>query len=345
MRRSKAYYRGCLLGGAVGDALGYTVEFLSDKEIREQYGEKGIRDPICDESTGKALISDDTQMTVFTTDGLLWADSKAKTKGIYSYIPCLFYAYQKWLYTQTGSFAEKGYEFLLKGEILKWEELYARRAPGKTCLSSLAGSINGKYGTMKNKINDSKGCGAVMRAAPIGLYFSKDPAKAFTIGCESGAITHGHPSGYLAAGLFAFIIASITGGADLKAAVLAGLEELKKHHGHEEVLALVEKAVELAEQPTDPYQSLISLGEGWVGEETIAIAVYAALKHRNDFREAVCLAANHGGDSDSTAAVCGNIMGALLGSLEIPYKWIQVIELSELIVHGADELLKASKTH
>jgi len=344
MKKSKAYYRGCLLGGAIGDALGYPVEFMSYDEIRETYGEKGIRDLICDETTGKALVSDDTQMTIFTVDGLLWADSKVKSKGIYSYIPCLFYSYQKWLYTQTGSFADKAYEFLLQGEILKWEELFARRAPGKTCLTALSGSINGKFGTIKNRINESKGCGAVMRAAPIGLYFAKDPARAFAMGCECGAITHGHPSGFLSAGLLAWIIACIASGKELKESVESGLEELQKHHGCEEVLEKVRRALTLAEDGGDPYQGLVSIGEGWVGEEAIAIAIFAALKHSNDFREAVCLAANHGGDSDSTAAICGNIMGAHLGSLEIPYTWIRNIELSDLLVHGADELLKASKT-
>jgi ADP-ribosylglycohydrolase len=344
MKRSKAYYRGCLLGGAIGDALGYTVEFMTMEEILKIYGKKGIRDLICDQTTGKALISDDTQMTAFTTDGLVWADQKAKVKGIYSYIPCIFYAYQKWLYTQTGSFADKTYEFLLKGEILKWEELFARRAPGPTCLMSLSESINGKFGTIKHKINDKKGCGAVMRAAPVGLCFTKDPQKAFRIGAESGAITHGHPSGYLSAGLFAFIIAEIIQGIEIEEAVKAGLEELKKWDGHEELYTIMTKVLDIAKEEAEPYEALISLGQGWVGEEALAIAVYSAIRYKTDFKEAVCLAANHGGDSDSTAAICGNIMGAYLGSLEIPYKWIKEVELSDLMVHGADELLVAANS-
>ena len=186
-----------MIGGAVGDALGYPVEFLSLDEIRETYGEKGIQEPVCEEATGKALVSDDTQTLAFTMDGLLWADRKAKEKGIYAYTPCIFYAYQKWLYTQTGHFAEKSYEFLLQGEILKWEELFARRTPGESILQALAGSINGKYGTMRNPINNSKGYNTVARVAPVGLYFYEDPRKAFKIGCESAAITHGHPTAFL----------------------------------------------------------------------------------------------------------------------------------------------------
>ena len=145
MKDSKAYFRGCLLGGAVGDALGYPVEYLTYEEIQNQYGEEGIQALVVDREIAKALISDDTQLTAFTVDGLLWSDKRAKEKGIYGHIPCIFYAYQKWLYTQTGSFADKNYEFLLKVEILEWEGLYASRGPGTTSLATLAGCIHGKY--------------------------------------------------------------------------------------------------------------------------------------------------------------------------------------------------------
>lgn len=121
MKDSKAYFRGCLLGGAIGDALGYPVEFLTLEEIKKVYGPEGIRTLQINETSGKALISDDTQMAVFTVDGLVWADNKAKTKGNYAYIPCIFYSYQKWYYTQTGHFADKKYEFLIDGEVFHWK--------------------------------------------------------------------------------------------------------------------------------------------------------------------------------------------------------------------------------
>lgn len=344
MKHSKAYYRGCLLGGAIGDALGYQVEFQNLEEIRKNYGSEGIKDLALDTSIGRALVSDDTQLTAFTVDGLLWANSRAIKNGVYAYIPCLFYAYQKWLYTQTGSFADKNYRFLLGGEILRWEELFARRAPGKTCLSSLSDSINGKYGTIKNPINNSKGCGAVMRAAPVGLYFWDDPKMAFKIGCESGAITHGHPDGYLPAGFFAWSIAMIVNGHELVDSFQSGLEELKKHKKHETCAALFEKAMMLAENKEIASDLAISqLGEGWTGDEAMAIAIYCSLAEKESYSNAVCLAVNHSGDSDSTGAICGNLMGAYLGSLEIPYHWINHVELSDLMVHGADKLLEVLK--
>ncbi len=351
MKNSKAYFRGCLLGGAVGDAYGYPVEFLKLAEIREEYGMEGITELLSNEESNKALFSDDTQLTTFTVDGLLWADSRAKNRGIYAYTPCIFYAYQKWLYTQTGSFADETYKFLLNGEVLDWEGLFARRGPGTTSLKTLAGCINGKYGTIKNRINNSKGSGAVMRAAPIGLYFYNDSKMAFKIGCESGAITHGSPSGYLPAGCFAFIISGIIQGKDLEQSVFDVFSELRECEGCEETYEALKLAVTLAREEKTGIGSselreaelsdLTSLGEGWSGEEALAMAVYCALKYPNNFRKALWLAVNHDGNSDTIGAICGNLLGAYSGSLEIPFSWIQKVELSDLMVHGADKMLEA----
>ena len=118
MKIAKNYYRGCLLGGACGDAMGYPVELMDWNQIRSAYGALGITELPINAERKEALFSDDTQMAILTVDGLLWADKKAKERGIYAYTSSLFYCYQKWLYTQIGHFADKNYSFLLGGEIL-----------------------------------------------------------------------------------------------------------------------------------------------------------------------------------------------------------------------------------
>ncbi len=341
MKDSKAYFRGCLLGGALGDAMGFPAEFMCLEEIHSVYGEEGVMRPELNEAVGKALISDDTQMAVFTVDGLLWADSKAKRKGIYAYIPCLFYAYQKWLYTQTGQFADKRYEFLLDGEVLKWEALYARRTPGETILAALAGSIKGKYGTLRNRINNSKGYGAVVRSAPIGMYFCRDPKKAFDIGCEAGALTHGHSDGFLTAGTFASLMSLIFQGAVPEEAAMEAMAILKRRKNSGNSYETLKKAVLLSKSDEDSAKALASIGEGWVGEEALAMGLYCALKYPLNFEEAVRAAVNQDGNSNGSAAICGYILGGYLGSLEIPYSWIQDLELAELLIYGADRLLAA----
>ena len=175
-------FSACLLGGAIGDALGYTVEFMDIYDIHHRFGKEGIIDLVCDPRSGKALISDDTQMTLFTTEGLLWAHMRGRMKGISSYPSCVFYSYQRWLYTQTGRLGDSEYSWLLdsnsmeyKSPLFDMKELFERRAPGSTCLSALSNAKHQQYGTIENHINNSKGCGGVMRVAPVGLHLHESP--------------------------------------------------------------------------------------------------------------------------------------------------------------------------
>ena len=75
-------FRACLLGGAIGDALGYLIEFMSLNKIKSKYGKSGITDLVTDKTSNKALISDDTQMTLFTADGMVWAYRRCIERGI-----------------------------------------------------------------------------------------------------------------------------------------------------------------------------------------------------------------------------------------------------------------------
>ncbi len=328
MKRDAEHFKGCFVGGAIGDALGYPVEFLITKEIQKYYGPDGIGD-LQISSSGKALFSDDTQMTLFTAEGIL----KAQMKGICHPPSVVYHAYLRWLFTQGYPIA-KGFESIYDGWLLNVSELHVQRVPGNSCLSAL---MSGKQGTIKNPINNSKGCGGVMRAAPAGLFYPKD--RAFDMAAQFAAITHGHPSGYLSAGALAYIIASVIEGQNLGAAVNDTLIELKRYDSHDECSHTLLMALELSESNITDMDAISKLGEGWVGEEAIAISVYCALKHKNDFKKAIIAAVNHDGDSDSTGAITGNIIGAYLGLGEIPAAWIRNIELYDVLIQIADDLL------
>lgn len=326
MRTDKKIFRGCLLGGGIGDALGWPVEFLLDSEIKMKYGLKGITDLVIGEK-GKAEITDDTQMTLFTAEGLLAAAKDGMSDDSVHYV---YDAYLAWLYTQGESSEDKSFS---KFSLLKEKELFANRGPGLACIGSLK---SGSMGTMESAINDSKGCGGVMRVGPVGLMY---PSKrAFQIACECAAITHGHPTGYISAGIFACIIAEIISGNDLEGAVNTALEIAKDYEGHEGCTAAVKKALHLAGEQIDPKMAISQIGEGWVGEEALAIAVYCSLKYKNEFDKAIIASVNHDGDSDSTGAITGNILGAYLGVDKIPERWIEQLELSEVITGIADDI-------
>ncbi len=328
--------RGCLLGGAIGDALGYAVEFSSESAIFTKYGEKGITEyELCD---GKAIISDDTQMTMFTACGIIHSLLSGATNNE-ERIGYIYSCYIDWLITQSFFDERSGCKCWLGGI----DGLFARRAPGNTCLSSL---MSGACGSIATRINHSKGCGGVMRVAPIGLYFggllSQDDID--LLGAEAAAITHGHELGFVPAAVLVHIVSRLAFYEcdSIAEAVDSAIEAIGRLFGDIDsdgtMIRLLERAKKLAVSDVPTLDAIHELGEGWVGDEALAIAVYCALKYEDDFESAICAAVNHGGDSDSTGAICGNIVGALVGLSGLPRKYLDKLELREEILELSDDL-------
>ena len=334
-------YRGCLLGGAVGDALGAPVEFMSRTEIVREFGLAGIQEYVPAFSK-RGAITDDTQMTLFTAEGLLRCKSSRQPAGLEKLRVSIAKAYIRWLHTQGSTHAlreENGPEGLLAHK-----ELISRRAPGTTCMVGLRSMRDPSHFAR----NESKGCGGVMRVAPIGMYYSSLSRRAnahrsqllrdaFDLGCQAAAITHGNPTGQLAAGVFASIIMELLGGAGLSQAIEAVMPLLLEKSSHDETVTAIRAACQsAADRPNDP-QVLALLGEGWNAEEALAIALYCALSAA-DFRSGVELAVNHSGDSDSTGSMTGQLLGAGHGQHAIPATWLEPLELRTVIASIADNL-------
>jgi hypothetical protein len=185
--------RGCLVGGAVGDALGAPVEFDSLDRIRKRFGPDGVTEFA--EAYGRpGAITDDTQMTLFTAEGLIRAYVRQVNKGMCDVPSVVDHAYVRWLTTQ-GERSRRWTQEAPDGWLITVRGLHDHRAPGNTCISALRGP---RAGTIEEPVNDSKGCGGVMRIAPVGLLGSQYSGDRFDLGCEVAALTHGHPSGYLA---------------------------------------------------------------------------------------------------------------------------------------------------
>jgi ADP-ribosyl-[dinitrogen reductase] hydrolase len=327
----RARVQGSLLAGAVGDALGAPIEFLSLGEIRRRYGPRGIRD--LDEAYGRlGAITDDTQMTLFTTEGLLRARCRAEQNGHAAAIPAIYHAYIRWLFTQGERSLMSTPIDHLDGWLVQVEALHSCRAPGSTCMSALRTGIPG---SVDRRINNSKGCGGVMRAAPAGLVDDADP---FELGTDVAALTHGHPSGFLAAGALALIVDRLLHGAPLDEAVMAALDRLRDDPEGEECVAAIDRAIELCKSAAPRPETVERIGQGWVAEEALAIGVYAALVAGEDLAAGLRLAVNHGGDSDSTGAIAGNILGAALGVGAIPLAWLETVELRDEIRTLAHDL-------
>lgn len=339
--------RGCLFAGAVGDALGYSVEFFTESMIFDIYGEGGIQEYELRDNR-KAIISDDTQMTLFTANGLLYAQTMRCLHG--SEAPPRVYAakaYLDWFKTQAFDYNEVK-RANTDSPCISWlcnlPELYSRRAPGGTCLSALA-NFRQRDDYISAKINNSKGCGGVMRIAPVALKESKSIEELDMEAAQIAAITHGHSLGYMTAAVLVHLINRIIFGVQdstLKQIVIEARDTVYNlFHDDEhikELTSIIDLAIELSENNNPDLENIHRLGEGWVAEETLAIAIYCSLKYQDDFSSGIIAAVNHKGDSDSTGAVTGNILGAVLGYGAIEDKWKKDLELSDIILEIADDL-------
>lgn len=341
--------RGSLLGGAIGDALGYPVEFMYTDAIDVRFGTGGITQYDTDRATGKALISDDTQMTLFTANGILVGEAQGAAGEIERYVAK---AYLDWLTTQKKPFGKHiSLGLLRRKNAVSWlmdvPELYSRRAPGNTCMSSLSDAEIHGFGDdfLAQPCNHSKGCGGVMRVAPLALcYREGDIRRLDRKGAALCAITHGHPLGYLPGAVLTHILSRILDPEALsleeivREAVDTVCLEFSDRDYLPELRQIMEQAIVLSHNGDSDRKNIMRLGEGWVAEEALAIAVYCALRYEHDFSDGIIAAVNHNGDSDSTGAIAGNILGAIHGYSAIEDKWKQDLELRDVLLEMADDL-------
>lgn len=350
--RYKDSIRGCLLGGAAGDALGYPVEFFSVSEIFSVYGTQGITEYALNRRIHKALISDDTQMTLFTANGMLFGGTRRKLQGTAAtYSTYIARAYKDWFMTQTTPFKDRPTDPQDRRAYISWlcdvPNLYSRRAPGNTCLSALRDSDSiSRSNYFSPPVNHSKGCGGVMRVAPLSLVKWDCMDTLLHESAQAAAITHGHPLGYMPASVLCYIIQRLVfykaTAIDLKQIVydakIAVCDFFKNGLYTDSLAQIIDYAVELSENDEPDIENIHRLGGGWVAEEALAISIYCSLRYQNDFSSGIIAAVNHDGDSDSTGAITGNILGALIGYGAIRNPWESDLELVDVILEIADDL-------
>ncbi|MFD4673921.1 ADP-ribosylglycohydrolase family protein [Lentzea sp. NPDC058450] len=321
--------RGCLIGGAIGDALGANTENLPMEVVYERHGPDGITD-----LPEKPDITDDTQMTLFTFEAVIRAHVRERITGERDLTGITQNAYQRWLHTQKTPWEKaRGVHSTVDepdGWLVSHQDLFRMRAPGLTCTSALQEyARTGEQATITKPVNDSKGCGGAMRVAPVALT-DEDPVVVFALAAANAALTHGHPSGYLSAGVFAVLVHQLLRGKALPAALDVAVDSLVRREGHEEVVAGIEHALELAATGDPSVAKVEELGRGGVGDTALAIALYSVLATDNP-NDALLVSVNHGGDNDSTASMAGNLAGALYGVEELRPEWVERVQFRPVI--------------
>ncbi len=327
-------YQGCLLAGAVGDALGAPLEFLSIEEIAERFpptrsdpfGPLGVRTYHV-VSGQPGAITDDTQMTLFTAEGLLRVHNRQLRNQLGQVQRAVHRAYLRWLETQRQHEPPPRPD----GWLASLSELYQRREPSNSCLAALRMGI---MGSKAAPINNSKDAAGIVRIAPVALAPRWDP---WDLGCDVAAVTHTHPLGYLTAGAFALMLSRLLKGDTLTSSADVVLARLRRETGAKPLVILLERAMYLAEIGDPSPEQLATLGAGWSADEALAMGVYCAASV-DSLEDGVALAVLHSGNSASTGSIAGSLLGAQFGVADIPEQLLQALEFADLIRDVADDL-------
>ncbi|MBI5290931.1 MAG: ADP-ribosylglycohydrolase family protein [Chloroflexi bacterium] len=298
-----------LYGLALGDALGRPVEFMTLDSIRARYGPRGIAEP-----PDPALFTDDTQMTLALAQALVCVEND-DTDQLMEAVVAQFIAWAH--HPDTPG-----------------------RSPGATCLRAVAALERGVH-WRESGVKGSKGCGSAMRVAPIGYLYQHSPERLRAVAQATGRATHAHPAADAACIAAAYLVKLALDGAHPKQ-FSRGVLEFCDGLSDEFDAAILRLNHTLGWADTDA--ALRHIGEGWVGEEAVALAIYCCLKHPDDYVAAVRLGANITGDSDSVASIAGGIMGARLGRAAIPADWIVRLERRAELETLAERLTYA-QTH
>ncbi len=340
---------GAMLGVAIGDAFGYPIELMDYDSICDRFERLGCLDLAVSKRTQTALFTDDTQLSLFTADGLLWAHSAGAADGRVPYEDYLFYAYQVWLYTQTKMVAGKEYAWIFdphknpyRLRLLKAKGLYKKRTADTKNIDALMKIRNNEYGTIRTHYNENMDNGGIKRVAPIGMYFYSSTKRAFEMGCACAAITHGSPVGYISAGCYSAIIAELIQGEELEDAVHNVMRLVQSVPDGDICYRTLKYAMELVENDSvEPMEAVRKMGLGYEAYEALAISVFCAVLHKENTKFAIELAANQDGASDTCASITAAILGAYKGEAAFPKKWVKKLQYRELVESIADKLCTA----
>jgi ADP-ribosylglycohydrolase len=306
---SYAQSQSILFGLALGDALGYPTEFMSLRAIHEHYGDAGIQ--VLPES---ALFTDDTQMTIALTEGLLDAGLDAPLDDQMNAIGKRFVAWS--------------------------ESPENNRAPGNTCMRGVRHFKRG-MAWHESGIADSKGCGSAMRVATIGYLYQHDDHKLREVALSSGIITHGHPAARAGSVAAAYLVKLALDGVHHNQ-WMAKVVEFTMGMSDEFHQAILRVGHVLAW--VDEEAALNHIGQGWVGDEAVALALYCVLKYPDSYLACIRRGANSNGDSDSIASIAGGISAAYLGLDVIPEDWREQCEKSAYLKDLAHRMTQARDT-
>ena len=323
MEQREIACRGCLLGLAVGDAMGYTVDKKSWGEICQDYGPNGLLG--YDLANGYAEITSYTQLTAFACNSLLLGVIRGNQEKYANYLAL---GLREWLKGQFARLEDKTFCWLTQVPEMRHRHCMDTRLTDALSRETL--------GTPENPVFKSDNPGSITVPIAVGLLYDKawmSPALVGKLGAQAVAFTHGNKESFLSGAVLAYIIAGIVKHPDkpLNRQFEQAVEAVQTQFGEsypetEKVAELILKAVELAKDPEINALAALSMLECTTAEQCLAGAVYACMIHPANFDEAVIAAVNHSGRSAAVGALTGAIMGAKLGVEALPDFYLECLE-------------------
>lgn len=336
----RSAYRGCLLGLAIGDAMGYPVDTKDLSQIRSDYGPNGLLG--YDLVNGYADITSHTQLAAFSANGFLLGLTRGQVYGRMG--PYVRYAHVAQMEWAAG---QRRYDQPTKNHC--WTFLvpeFRRRHCTDTRMVEILNRK--KFGTLETPVNSYDNPAAIATAVSAALFAATvklDQEEADRLGAESIALTYGSPLAFLPGAVITHLISRSlhkdqTPLLELVEEVITALDNQfgQQYRQTAQVIALMKQAIALSKDfsilPADAMEKLHCDS----GAEVLAGALYAALIYEKDFDSAIIVAVNHSGRSAAVGAVTGAILGARLGEEELPDFYLEGLEIIPVLQSLADDL-------
>ena len=340
MAELQSAYRGCLLGLAVGDAMGYTVDAKSWDEIREDYGPNGLLG--YDLVNGYAEVTSYTQLAAFTANGLLLGLTRGQLQGkMAPFVRYIGLSHREWAASQQRwNKPEKTFCWLYRKKEM------CRRA----CMDTwMLDALNRReLGTPEDPDNHFATPAAITAGLGVGLFFrpeTMDQAEMDRLGAEAVALTHGSPLAFLPGAFLAHLVSRVLRQPEvsLEQLILETADAFRDQFEREysqagEICALVKQSVEMSHDwKIKPCDAMLRL-RCENGAQVLAGAVYAMLVGQEDFDTAMIIAVNHSGRSAAVGAITGAILGGRMGMEALPEFYLECLEPAEILMELADDL-------
>ena len=340
MEKNLPFYRGCLLGLAVGDAMGYTIDDKSWDEIQTNYGPNGLLGYDLQEAE-YAQVTSYTQLASFLCNGLLIGVSRGKV----DYLRYAKLALKEWTRSQ-HFYRDPETSLCWLAKLPQFRRKHCRDA---RMLDNLRLEL---FGTMESPRNNNSAPGAITAAVAAGMFYNPKrlaPEQVGTLAGELVALTHGNPEAFLSGVVLAYTLTGILQEPHvplvdqfLQAIAVMDGQFRSRFFQAEDLAQQLRRAIALAKSGTLSAQEGMEQLGCLDAAQCLAGAMYACLLYPNDFDSAIITAVNHSGLSAAVGAITGAILGAKLGEDALPEFYLESLEYADVLQLLAEDMVSGT---